>query len=1026
MNGLVRKEIRSILPVWILALVLATLPVWVVWPGPGRVLFQSLGLMVFGPFCLGVLLLSISPFGQELNWGTFAVLLSQPIPRPRVWVVKVTVVAIALGLAFAAFAVSNHISVGSALESMKHTVWRNVFDSPGERTEYFVKLATDARDAAARDTWFIGGLAVIAGFAGGLWTTLLFRQVAAAFLLTLLLPMGLTILVTTVVKGLPDTAGRIGLALGLITYSAAGFFWARRLFLSMQDTQWTGGVVALTSLRELSPAGEELSYRRKHKPVVALLRKEFQAQQVNILLAGGLLFVHLGVILLRRLASGYLGTHQSIAMGLEMVPLLWLIMPLLVGSVAVAEERKLATFQSNLCLPPRRRLQFLAKLVVAMALGILFGGALPLLVERLASHNSITGNTSSLVFLSGTRSVESVQITGSIVLTWLAFYASTLSANTLQAMGTGLLGSLLVCVVIVAAQHAGASNPGIIDGNSPVVLWIGDLIWWIGWPAMGLTLLVLAYRNYGRLQPDLRTWLHNAAALLAMLLCVAAVTTTVYHRVWEAWLPDEPSHRFTLEGQSFVGNPLAIRGPTRPRPLNSGYFGITVQDLTPALAKEFKLAGAGGALIAHVDPESPADRAGLKTGDRVVQFDAEPVIDSRKFAEAVAKTRPGSKVSLEIENAGSTRTVVVTAGATPAPRRVARQRRTDCKVAAADSQRAVVLPDGRLWLQLKQSRLIDQRFNKNGMVAWYETGLQHTGFLDGSNWKDVGITPGACFGIQKDGTLWNISQSKGGRFGAKQVGVDSDWDTISAGGEHFCAVKTDGSLWQWGWQSTPTGPQMTAPKRVGTDSDWVAVAIWWTENACVKADGSIWRVHWNPTNPHPPEAWLLGACSEPVSFALAESVVASVCADGSLWIGGDLTNSVFAQVIGGSEARRAGTEMVRWGADSDWREIRLLPWHKAVGLKRDGTIWEWDMHNLFRPNMISLVTPTRPSRYADWLSVCEDNNAFLALARDGSLCLWGDPYYRGYDYWYGYPDPKRILMPSRIKARRVADLAERE
>jgi len=76
MTALLRKEVRSILPVWVVAMVLATLPVWLVWPSQTDGRIDNLGLMVFGPFGLGVLLLSITPFGQELNWGTFPVLLS--------------------------------------------------------------------------------------------------------------------------------------------------------------------------------------------------------------------------------------------------------------------------------------------------------------------------------------------------------------------------------------------------------------------------------------------------------------------------------------------------------------------------------------------------------------------------------------------------------------------------------------------------------------------------------------------------------------------------------------------------------------------------------------------------------------------------------------------------------------------------------------------------------------------------------------------------------------------------------------
>jgi ABC-type transport system involved in multi-copper enzyme maturation permease subunit len=830
-------------------------------------MFQDLGLMVFGPFALGVLLLSITPFGQELNWGTFSVLLSQPIPRPRLWLVKVEVVAVALGLAFLAFCISNHIRVDSALESMKHTVWRNAFDHPGEKTAYFAKLVADSRRSASQDTLLIGGLAVFAGFAGGLWTTLLFRQVTAAFWLTLLIPMGLTVVASNLLKNFPDAVARAGLALILGAYSAAGFLWAKRFFLTLQDTQWTGGVVSLPAWGKQVTERGPLMLPRKLKPLRALLRKEFQAQHVNLLLAGGLLLVHLGVVGFRRWSAEYLATHQSTAMALEMVPLLWLVMPLLIGSVAVAEERKLGTFQSNLCLPASRRIQFFAKLAIGVLLGIILGGIFPLLVEKLAPHNNVTGNTTGLAFLGDTRPIELLQLAGSIGLTLLAFYGSTLTRNALQAMGAGLSGAVVVCLVIFGAQHCGDS--------ADFLLWTGPLVWLIGWPVMTLTIFLLAYQNYKSIQPDFSVWTRNGATLLAALVCVAFVTTTVYHRMWEAWLPDEPPHSF---------------------------------------------------------------------------YDEFSVMGRQPLTE------------------------------------VARGRRAVCKLAASGSQKAVVLPDGRLWLQQRQARLIDQRFLHQEMVAWYETGPKYTGFADGSNWRDVAITQGSCFGIRADGTLWNISGAKPGS-GLTQVGQDHDWETISAGHESFCALKSDGSLWQWGWRPAAPGPKLTAPVQVGTENDWAAVCVSWSQVAAVKSDGSVWRWRWRSRNPGLPEPWLTGACSEPVSFAFSEPVVASVCADGTLWIGGNLTNSAYARVVPEGLAQRAATEMVRWGSDSDWKVIRFVSWGKVVGIRRDGTLWLWDENRLFRPSSAWIVLPTMPSRFANWISVCEDDNAFLALARDGGAIL---------------------------------------
>lgn len=1018
MNGLVRKEIRSVLPAWALAMVLAIVPVWVVWPGPNAFMLQELGPLVFAPFGLGVLLLSLTPFGQELNWGTFPVLLAQPVSRRRLWLVKTSVVAVALVFAFVAFYVSNHLRVDSQLESMKQTVWRSAFERPGPQTQFFVNQIADTRRAASQDSLLIGGVEVLAAFAGGLWTTLLFRQVTAAFWLTFLAPMGLSVLVGLVLKNFPDSIGRAGLAVVLGVYSGVGFVWAKRFFLRVQDTQWTGGVVSLPSWSELLAGREAAPVRRSAKPIRALVQKEFKAQEVNVILAGGLILVHLAVTAARRWGAEYMATHQSVAMVLEMTPLLSLAMPLLVGSVAVAEERKLGMLQSALCLPTRRGIQFLVKLTIAVTLGMVFGGILPLLIEQLGPPVVAGGAFNGLAFLGGIRPMVLLQLVGALGLTLLAFYGSTLSRNALQGMGAGLLGAVTGGLVIMVAQHAGDSLE--------FLLWRGPLIGLIGWPVAILVLFALAYRNYGQLQPDLRMWLRNGATLLVTMLCVATVTTILYHRAWEAWLPEEPPHQFTSFGHNLMGNRPVIPGPAGAKHVISGYLGISVQDLTPELAKEFKFDQTAGALVSHVAPGGPADEAGLKDGDLVLRFDGQPMADSKQFADAVARTRPDSTVSIFIARGSSRLTLAVTIGFQPDLRRLARGGRAAAKVVASGSQRAVVLPDGRLWVQQRKMRLVQVRNLKQGMVIWYAGGSKHAGFVPGLDWMDVAITDVGCFAIQSDGSLWGISSSQQGEFKLERVGTDRDWTAISAGqeGVHFSGLKSDGTLWQWGWQSSPTGPNLSKPRQTGADSDWVAVCDYGSKTAAMKTDGSIWRWDWRSGFPAPPQRWLAGACSEPVSFSCSAHVVAAVCADGTLWLGGDLRDSSYARLVSFEEAGRASSEMVRWGHDSDWREIHFVSWGKAEGIKRDGSLWEWNVSRLFGPEVPEWsVLPEMPSRYSDWITACEDNNAFLALARDGSLCLWGEQDYYSIDSWNGLPDEQRLLMPSRIKARRIAQFA---
>src|SRR5213595_2396440 len=62
-----------------------------------------------------------------------------------------------------------------------------------------------------------------------------------------------------------------------------------------------------------------------------------------------------------------------------------------------------------------------------------------------------------------------------------------------------------------------------------------------------------------------------------------------------------------------------------------GYIGASVQTLTPELADAFKLKKATGALVGEVSPKSPAEKAGIKTGDVITSVDGKKIGDSREL-----------------------------------------------------------------------------------------------------------------------------------------------------------------------------------------------------------------------------------------------------------------------------------------------------------------------------------------------------------------------------------------------------------
>jgi len=96
-----------------------------------------------------------------------------------------------------------------------------------------------------------------------------------------------------------------------------------------------------------------------------------------------------------------------------------------------------------------------------------------------------------------------------------------------------------------------------------------------------------------------------------------------------------------------------------------GYLGVMIQDVTPALAKEFKLNDNTGALVGDVTPKGSADKAGLKSGDLLVEFNGKQVADSRHLKLEVASTHPGQTVPVKILRDGTAKTLEVTVKTLP-------------------------------------------------------------------------------------------------------------------------------------------------------------------------------------------------------------------------------------------------------------------------------------------------------------------------------------------------------------------------
>ncbi len=96
-----------------------------------------------------------------------------------------------------------------------------------------------------------------------------------------------------------------------------------------------------------------------------------------------------------------------------------------------------------------------------------------------------------------------------------------------------------------------------------------------------------------------------------------------------------------------------------------GWLGVNIQDLTPEIAKHFGIEETKGVLIADVVEKSPAEKAGLKRGDLIIEYDGKEVSDTRQLRNMVASTFPGNSTTVTIIRDGKKKSMNVTIGEFP-------------------------------------------------------------------------------------------------------------------------------------------------------------------------------------------------------------------------------------------------------------------------------------------------------------------------------------------------------------------------
>jgi len=890
MTPLLKKEIRLLLPAWLAVLCLEVGQPWITKDQGQAIAFAP----VF--FFFGMVLLAVDSFGREFSLGTFSGMMSLPVDRRQLWQTKLRVLLVAAALVFIPYFISCDMRLHHIATTTDWAWSANPTLTHGDFT----------------NAMYASGAVLLIALTGGLWTALLLRQTSSAFWIALLAPVGLGLLVLYVLALIfPNPSPAMYL---LFYYSLAGLyvgfaFWlAHRLFFRVEDAGWTGGVISFSRWRYFEDTRVAGISVRQQRPVAALFKKEMQLQSISLFGALALLALHVGVFFLRGL---YVNAHRSSIADVasECFWILWLILALVIGCTAVAEERKLGVMDGQFCLPVSRRRQYWTKLAVTLAGGVLLGGAMPLLLETLAGRLGFPSETFKNMEVPGLLLLAAAGVTA------VGFAASTLARNFLQALSIAIVFIVIACLgatflMTFAQQFDMYQQRFMLFGLIPDS-W--GLFLFLALPVLVVLLPWLVWRNFNYFQESARLWRRNVVVMLGALAFVLAGSATVYQRPWELLQPAEPPHgpaQFTLATapQLCEDGSGSLRVTLSDGRVWSDHLGYNFGNDLPGTFNILWL------LLAHPLPAS--------TGPGAFIGESNWVSTSTRYVDF------WNPKGLTADNSGRVAGYLDTVG---------------------------VQADGTLWINREAKPRV-----------W--TGAQMTRWGSETNWHEVVRLGNALILLRTDGTLWqwgtnNIDWKNWSTHWPTvrdsqpvQIGRQTDWQQLVAFQNDGYVRNQSGQAWSLELGGTNIYARLERQTNLDQILSPTLAKTFDNQMAYVRHDGTLWFAG-APANGKPADSSAIrfgqvGTETNWARLALTWHWLVALKIDGTLWQWKLTPDKALVLDL--------KTQPIRLGSHRDWVALSNSAWNGAEALAADGSLWFWPDRNMESATWLRLPRQPQP------------------------------------------------------------------
>ncbi|AZB10812.1 T9SS C-terminal target domain-containing protein [Chryseobacterium sp. G0162] len=241
----------------------------------------------------------------------------------------------------------------------------------------------------------------------------------------------------------------------------------------------------------------------------------------------------------------------------------------------------------------------------------------------------------------------------------------------------------------------------------------------------------------------------------------------------------------------------------------------------------------------------------------------------------------------------------------------------------------------------------------------------------------------------------------GGSFTTPSTTDTSCWKSAAAGWLHSLAIKTDGTLWAWGYNTygqfgDGTNTNNSKPTPVGTDNNWLKIAAGYYHSVALKTDGTLWTWGRNEegqlgdgSNTNKNVITQIGTATDWVSVVAGSEHTVALKSNGTIWAWGE---NNYGQLGDGTKIRK--NVPVQIGTATDWASINAGQNH-TLALKTDGTLWAWGYNNSGQVGdgtRLDKLTPIKIGTATNWKSIDGGGDMSIGIKTDGTLWAWGSNF----------------------------------